>query len=156
MGRKADSHRPASEAHPPLQLGVRHGQAQVVGVLATNSFPMLRIRNVYSGSQIPYLDFFSHPGYRIKQEQQKRSWKNLFSYLFISHKFQNRQRKIFEPSDKELQCLLPQKNVSLKYGLGIWDPDPGVKKAPDPGSATLQLLEVGFIIHVIQMQDSCR
>jgi hypothetical protein len=48
---------------------------------------------------------------------------------------------------KELYNFLP-KNLSLssqKYGFGIrdpeknlfWIPDPGVKKSPDPGSATL-------------------
>jgi hypothetical protein len=62
--------------------------------------------------------------------------------------------------------LLPKKLSlsSQKYGFGIrdpgsdpgsgknlfWIPDPGVKKAPDPGSATLVTLNIGkFFLRLI-------
>ncbi len=59
----------------------------------------------------------------------------------------NCRRKKIGPIYKELYNFLPQKLAlsSQKYGFGIRDPgsgkklipDPGVKKAPNPGSATL-------------------
>ncbi len=101
---------------------------------------------------------FTHPGSRIQKEQQKRGVKKLLSYLFCSHKFHKIENYfIFDmlkksgPVFKELWNFLP-KNFSLssrKKRFGIRDPEknlfripdsgPGVKKAPDPGSATLVL-----------------
>ncbi len=76
------------------------------------------------------------------------------SYLFCSHKFHiicklfdfSKDTKKCEPIDEELENLT-RKIVTIcsqKYGSGIRAgihkkliPDPGVKKAPDPGSAKL-------------------
>jgi hypothetical protein len=73
-----------------------------------------------------------------------------FSTKFKIILFLKYWRNKFGPIFKELKNFLPQKIVTkLSMGLGseIWDPektysgsriqDPGVKKAPDPGSATL-------------------
>jgi hypothetical protein len=55
-------------------------------------------------------------------------------------------RKKFEPTDKELLYFLPKKSSqalkNMGWGSGIRKktiPDPEVKKAPDPGSATLHI-----------------
>ncbi len=98
---------------------------------------MLRIRDVYPGSRIPDLG--------SKNSNKREGWKkNCCHTLFCSHKFHkpekflclNYWRKQFGPIFKELKNLLCKKLSlsSQKYGFGI--PDPGVKKAPDPGSAT--------------------
>ncbi len=97
---------------------------------------------------------FTHPGSQIQKQQQKRGVKkNLMSYLFVQpqisqnctfFQFRSAKEKKFGPIFKELQNFLPKKMSlsSQKYGFGIRDPEKtysgsGVKKAPDPGSATL-------------------
>ncbi len=120
---------------------------------------MLRIRDVYPGSRML---IFTRPGSRIQKQQQKRAVKKISCHTFLcSHKFHKIEnyfflkcwRKKFGPIFKELLNFLPQKlsQSSQKYGFRIWDPrsgirdpgsgknlfripDPGVKKAPDPGS----------------------
>jgi hypothetical protein len=95
---------------------------------------VLRIRDVYPGSRIL---IFTHPGSRIPDPKTATK---------------ERGEKKFGPIFKELLNLLPKKLSlsSQKYGLGIRDPgsrknlfripDPGVKKAPDPGSGSATLL----------------
>jgi hypothetical protein len=92
---------------------------------------------------------FIHPGSRI-QEQQKRKGKNLVvlpGTFFVATKSKIFNYFIFELLKKiKLAHLQRIKESSQKYGLGSWGrnpgsgkpiPDPGVKKAPDPGSSTL-------------------
>ncbi len=80
-------------------------------------------------------------------------------------------KKKFGPFFQELLKFLPKKKLSpspQKYGFGIWDlrsgiwkkpipdpgsgknlfriPDPGVKKAPDPGSGSATLLSGGVLL----------
>ncbi len=99
----------------------------------SNQPAVLWIRDVYPGSRIL---IFTHPGSRITDPGSQNATKA-------------RGEKKFESIFKELYNFLP-KNLSLssqKYGFGIRDPrsgknlfripDPGVKKTPDPGSATL-------------------
>jgi hypothetical protein len=108
----------------------------------------------WSGMVIPDPGFFTHPGSRIRKPQQKRGvGKNLWLYLFCSHKFHKIKnyfilkcwRKKIGPVFKDLLNFLPKKfsQSSKKYGFGILfripDPGPEVKKAPDPVSATLPL-----------------
>jgi hypothetical protein len=118
--------------------------------------PVLRIRDVYPGSRIL---IFTHPGSRIQKQQQKREVKkkldvkpfyvatkfnkivNYFSFEVLKKKIWANLQRIIELFTKKLS------KSSSKYGLRIRDPrsgirkkpipDPGVKKAPDPGSATL-------------------
>jgi hypothetical protein len=104
---------------------------------------------------------FIHPGSRIQLQQQKRRGKNLLSYLFCSHKYPKIENNfIFEQVKKFFlanslrtsaivlftQNIFTQ-NMSLRSGIpdrrsAIWGkpipiPDPEVKKAPDPGTATM-------------------
>ncbi len=134
------------------------------GTFLKNS--VLQIRGVYPGSRVL---IFTHPGSRIlrsrilrsriQKQQQKRGVKNFFCHTYLcSHKFHKIENYLsFEVLKKKIgpifkEFFLP-KNLSLssqKYGFGIQDPrsrnrkkpipDPGVKKAPDPGSgfATLE------------------
>ncbi len=93
------------------------------------------------------------PGSRIQKQQQKRGVKkNLLQNFLCSHKFYKianyfsfevLKKKIWANFQRIIE-LFTQKIVlsSQKYGFGIRDPeknlfripDPGVKKAPDPGS----------------------
>jgi hypothetical protein len=109
---------------------------------------------------------FTHPGSRIsdpKTVTKVRGKKNLLSYFFCSHKFhKNEYYVIFEMLKKKIWAnfqriveVITQKFsiCSQKYGFGIRDPrsgknlfripDPGVKKAPDPGSRSATLVEYG-------------
>ncbi len=113
--------------------------------------PVLRIRDFYPGSwflSIPNLGSYNN---------NKRREKICCFYLFCGQKFDkivkyfilNRCTEKFEPIDKKIEYFLPKKLSlnSQKYELAIRDlkkpfpgsriPDPGVKKTPDPGSATL-------------------
>ncbi len=90
---------------------------------------------------------------RIQKQQQKRGVKNnLLSYLFCSHKFHKTENYlIFEMLKKKISAYL-QRILELfthKIVSTIWVgirkkpiPDPGVKKAPDPGSGTLLWAEL--------------
>jgi hypothetical protein len=123
---------------------------------------VLWIQDDYPGSRfLSILD----PGSPIQQQQQKRRGKNYFflpifeatnitkigNYFIYEH-----VKKKFEPIHKELLYFLPQKMslMSQKYEFGIRDPgsvkiyygipDPWVKMAPDPGSATLPVINLYF------------
>jgi hypothetical protein len=98
---------------------------------------VLRIRDVYPGSRIL---IFTHPGSRIQKQQQKRhkfhKIANYFSFEVLKKKIWANFLRIIE--------LFTQKIVTKLSKIWIWDPgsgknlfripDPGVKKAPDPGS----------------------
>ncbi len=111
---------------------------------------------------------FIHPGSCIsdpgsKNSNKREGWKKLVVITFyVATNFTKLQiilvlkcgRKKFGPIFKELQNFLPKKLSisSQNMGLGseIWDPgsgknlfripDPGVKKARDPGSGSATLL----------------
>jgi hypothetical protein len=116
-----------------------------------------RIRNVYPGSWfLPIPD----PKTATKERGEK-----IFCHTFLcSHKchkiehyfsFEVLKKKIWANFQRIIE-LLPQKIVTKpqKYGLGIRDPgsgknlfripDPGVKKAPEPGSGSETLDPVLF------------
>jgi hypothetical protein len=117
---------------------------------------VLRIRDVYPGSRIL---IFTHPGSRIqitktatKERGEKKFVVIPFFFIHKLHKIENyfifeMPKKIIWANFQRIVVLFTPKIVNklLKYGFGIRDrkkpiPDPGVKKAPDPGSgsATLQ------------------
>jgi hypothetical protein len=100
---------------------------------------------------------FTHPGSRIQKQQQKRGVKKIFCHTFLcTHKFHKIENYLsFEVLKKKNWAnfqriieLFTQKIVTKfsKIGFGIRDPgsgknlfripDPGVKKAPDPGSGS--------------------
>jgi hypothetical protein len=108
---------------------------------------------------IPDPDFFlsriPDPGSGIQKQQQKRGVKKIFCHTFLcSHKFHKIENYFsFEVLKKKIWAnfqriieLFTQKLAlsSQKFGFGIRDPektysgsripDPGVNKAPDPGS----------------------
>jgi hypothetical protein len=78
--------------------------------------------------------------------------KNLLSYLFCSHKFykienylifENTEEKHLGQFLKNYRKFSPKIVPKLSPGSGIQKkpiPDPGVKKAPDPGSVSATLL----------------
>ncbi len=114
---------------------------------------VLRIRDVYPGSRIL---IFTHPGSRISDPGSKNSnkregrKKKFLITFYVATNFTKLKiilvlkcwRKKFGQIFKELKNFLPKKLSlsSQKFGFGIRDP--GVKKAPVPGSgsATLPLL----------------
>jgi hypothetical protein len=124
---------------------------------------VLRIRDVYPGSRIL---IFTHPGSRIQKQQQKRGVKKICCHTFLcSHKFHKTEnyfsfevlkKKIWANFQKIIE-LSTQKIVSKFSKIWVWDPgsgknlfripDPGVKKAPDPGSgsATLIIMSKHFL-----------
>jgi hypothetical protein len=98
--------------------------------VAKNS--VLRIRDVYPESSIPDPNFF-HPGSRVKKIPDPGSApKNL---------------SIFNPKNcfKALGNMIRDVHHDFLSIEDIRTSDPGVKKAPDPGSgsATLQKLDLG-------------
>jgi len=126
-----------------------------------------RIRDVYPGSRILIFTHpgsrnsdpgsrISDPGSRIKKQEQKRGVKKKFFHTFLcSHKFHKIENYFsFEVLKKKIWAnfqriivLFIQKIVTKLSKIWLWDPgsgknlfripDPGVKKTPDPGSATL-------------------
>ncbi len=104
------------------------------------------------GSQI------SDPGSRIQKQQEKREVKKIWCHTFLcSHKFHKivhyfsfdvLKKKIWANFQRIIE-LFTQKIVTKLSKVWVWDPgsgknlfripDPGVKKAPDPGygAATL-------------------
>jgi hypothetical protein len=103
---------------------------------------------------------FTHPGSRIQKQQQKRGVKKNFCHNFLcSHKFLKianyftfgvLKKKIWANFLRIIE-LYTQKIVTKLSKIWVWDsgsgirdpgsgknlfriPDPGVKKAPDPGS----------------------
>ncbi len=110
---------------------------------------MLRIRDVYPGS---WILIFTHPGSRIQNQEQKRGAKKKFVVIFfVATNFTKLQIiSIFYVEEKNLANfkkiieLFTQKIVTKLAKIWVRDPgsgknlfripDPGVKKAPDPGS----------------------
>jgi hypothetical protein len=86
--------------------------------------------------------FIPDPGSKNSYKREgfkKKFWSNIFLYLQMSQNvklfyFYTAQEKNLGQIFKELWNLLPKKlsQSSRKYESGIRDP--GVKKAPDPGS----------------------
>ncbi len=112
-------------------------------------------------SRIPDPDFYpsriSHPGSRIQKHQLKRGVQQIVIILFCSHKFQKIESYfIFElvnwANFQRIIEVFTHKNFTIlsKIWFGIRDPgsgknlfripDPGVKKAPDPGSGSATLV----------------
>jgi hypothetical protein len=106
-------------------------------------------------SRIP-VPIFSHPGSWIQKQQQKRGVKKkIFCHTFLcSHKFHKIENYFsFEVMKKKIWANFQRiielftQIVTKLSKIWLWDPgsgknliripDPGVKKAPDPGSATL-------------------
>ncbi len=130
-----------SKGFPPYRSG-----------LNTSSHLFIQHVSVANPGCLSRILIFTHPGSRIQKQQQKREVKKischtcLYSQKF--HKIVNyfsfkvRKKKMWASFQRIIE-LFTKKNVKklLKYGLGIRKKpilDPGVKKAPDPGSATLQ------------------
>jgi hypothetical protein len=109
-----------------------------------------QIRDIYLGSQIL---IFTHPG--SKNCNKREGCKKKFSHTFLcSHKFHKIEnyfsfevlkKKIWTNFQRIIELFTQKLSLSYqKYGFGIRDPgsrknlfripDPGVKKAPDPGS----------------------
>jgi hypothetical protein len=106
--------------------------------------------------------FFPDPDFypsRIQKQQQKRGVKKISCHTFFcSHKFHIVENYfIFEMLKKKMWAnfqriieLFTQKIVTKLSKIWDWDPeknlsripDPGVKKAPDPGSGSATLLTV--------------
>ncbi len=86
------------------------------------------------------------PGSRIQKQEQKRGVKKNCCYTFFgSHKFHKivnyfifelLKEKIWANFQRIIE-LFTQKTVTKLSKIWVWDPGPGVKEAPDPGSATL-------------------
>jgi hypothetical protein len=104
---------------------------------------------------IPDPDFYPP---RIQKQQQKRGVKKIFCHNFLcSHKFHKIPHYFsFDVLKKKKWAnfqriikLFTQKIVNKLSKIWIWDPgsgknlfripDPGVKKAPDPGSGSATL-----------------
>ncbi len=121
--------------------------------------PVLRIRDVYPGSRIL---IFTHPGSRIpypKTATKERGEKICCHTFLGSHKFHKIVNYFsFEVLKKKNWAnfqriieLFTQKIVTKLSKIWVWDPgsektlfripDPGVKKAPDPGSGSATLLQ---------------
>jgi hypothetical protein len=111
--------------------------------------------------RIPDPDFYPsripNPGFRIQKQQQKRGVKKICYHTFLCvHKFHKIENHFSFESVKEKNLGQFSKNYRTFYpkivtklskmGFGIRDPrsgirekpipDPGVKKAPDPGSGS--------------------
>jgi hypothetical protein len=127
---------------------------------------VLRIQDVYPGSRILIFTHpgsrISDPGSRIQKQQQKTVVKKFFCpTIFCSHKFHNTEyyfifdmlKKKIWPNFPRIIEVFAQKIVTKASKVWVWDPgseirdpgsgknlfripDPGVKKAPDPGSRT--------------------
>jgi hypothetical protein len=132
--------------------------------LAECFLPVLRIRDVYPGSRILIFTHpgsrISDPGSRIQKQRQKRGVKKICCHTFLcSHKFHKIENYFrFEVQKKKSLANFPrilelftQKIVTMLSKIWVWDPgseirdpgsgkklfripDPGVKKAPGPGS----------------------
>jgi hypothetical protein len=128
--------------------------------------PVLQIRDVYPGSRIPDPDFYPSRipdlGSRIQKQQQKRGVKKKLVVMLCSHKFHKianyfsfgvlKKKNLCQFSKNytlftQKNCHLGLKNMGLGSGIqnprsGIRKkpiPDPGVNKAPDPGSGSATL-----------------
>ncbi len=130
---------------------------------------MWRIQDVYPGSRIL---IFTHPGSRAGIPDPKTATKEWGEKIFFCHNFlcSHKFHKIenyfsFEVLKKKIWAnfqriieLFTQKIVTKLSKICFWDPgsgknlfripDPGVKKAQDPGSgsATLNFYEVPVVL----------
>ncbi len=134
--------------------------------------PVLRIRDIYPRIQI----FLSipDPGSRIpdpKTATKVRGWKNLLPYLFSQPQMSQNWKLIFFWTGEEKHMVQFIKNYrtfyklplsSQKYRFGIWgsrkkpipDPRSRVKKAPDPGTATVIVADENSIqLHAENLPD---
>ncbi len=128
---------------------------------------MLRIRDVYPGSQIPDPDFYPSripdlgsqiPDPGSKNSNKREGWKKIT--FLCSHKFHKLEhyfslevlkKKIWSNFHRIIE-LFTQKIVTKLSKVWVWDPgsgknlfripDPGVKKAPDPGSGSATLIPI--------------
>ncbi len=108
-------------------------------------------------SRIPDPDFYPSRIPDPKTGTKERGENNLLSYLFSSHKFHKivnyfyfemLKKKIWANFQRIIE-FLTQKIVTKPTKIWVWDPrsgirkkpirDPGVKKAPDPGSGSATL-----------------
>ncbi len=134
------------------------GWRKMKGALGRNEKDeaVLRIRDVYPGSQIPDPDFYpsripdpgsriSDPGSRIPdptQEQKRGMKKNILSYLFCSQKFNKLVNYfIFEMLKKKIWAnfqriieLFTQKLVTKLSKIWVWDPGSGAFLTTGSGS----------------------
>ncbi len=100
---------------------------QICAIYAGNSLkynnslklPVLRIRDVYPGSRIRFFFILDHGS----------ASKNL-SIL--------NQKNVSKLSEIWSGLFIPDLDRGSGFFYPSWIPDPGVKKAPDPGSATLK------------------
>jgi hypothetical protein len=125
---------------------------------------VLRIWDVYPGSRIL---IFTHPGSRIsdpgsKYSNKREGWKKFFVITFYAAtNFTKLQiilvldcwRKKFGPIFTTIELFTP-KIVTKLSKIWVWDPgsgknlfripDPGVTKAPDPGSGSATLKSMWY------------
>jgi hypothetical protein len=101
---------------------------------------VLRTLDVYPGSRILIFTHpgsrISDPGPRIQQQQQKRVVKKIVNYFI----FEMLKKKIWAIFQRIIEHFT--KKLSLSFQKFRKKPilDPGVKKAPDPGSGSATLL----------------
>jgi hypothetical protein len=142
--------------HPPLSLCSWGGKLdfgvdyEIRGIYSKLQ-PVWRIRDVYPGTWFLPIP---NPKTATKDRGEKKFFVKPF---FVATNFTKLNiilflicwRKKFGPIFQELLKFLPKKlsPSPQKYGFGIRDPeknlfripDPGVKKAPDPGSGSAKL-----------------
>jgi hypothetical protein len=94
----------------------------------------LRIRDVYPGSRVL---IFTHPGFRISDPGSKNSNKRSTKEKNLGQ-FSKNYRTFYQKIVKKLFKIWSWDPGSGKNLFRI--PDPGVKKAPDPGSGSATLL----------------
>ncbi len=111
-------------------------------VFLTGQVRTLLLGSVADPGCLSRILIFTHPGSRVQKQQWKPGVEKIRCHtFFLSHKFHKIELfYIWNVEEKKIWAknILPKK-LSLsfqKYVFGI--PDPGVKKAPDPESATLQ------------------
>ncbi len=92
--------------------------------------PVLLIRDIYPGSE------FFHPGSRVKKVPDPGSRIRIhIKEVFLT-------KKLFLSSLKYDPECSSRIQIRILIFYPSWIPDPGVKKAPDPGSGTAVLLEL--------------
>jgi hypothetical protein len=116
--------------------------------------PVLRIRDVFIPDPDFYPSWIPDLGSRIQKQPQERGEKISCHTFLCSHKFHKivnyfsfevLKKKIWANFQRIIE-LFTQKIVTKLSKIWVWDPvseirrkpipDPGVKKAPDPGFAT--------------------
>ncbi len=114
--------------------------------------PVWRIQDVYPGSWfLPIPDpgsWIPDLGSQIQKQQRKTGVKKFFCQtIFCSHKFHKTQEKNLAQFSKNYWSFYPKNCHQALNNMGLGSrknlfriPDPGVKKAPDPGSGSATLL----------------